>query len=202
MAAVGLTTEFLGQAVHKQRCSALRSQSAAVPAPARAPFRVCAQKKVVKRQQVILLKDIPGTGSKGELARVNNGYLRNYLMPQQLAVPATAGILQQIQKKDESEQRAAMEVKSKAQAMATALATIGKFVIRKKVGEKDQIFGSVSTADIVEAIELQTGRQLDKKNVELPDIKTLGTYDATVKLHPEVIGKFKIVVQKLKEQGK
>ena len=137
--------------------------------------------------QVILLKDIPGTGSKGELARVNNGYLRNYLMPQQLAVPATAGILQcasycqpplhhistsakpsalsmptaaavlhpfrtsscickstpqdrvatsnrrQIQKKDEAEQRAAMEVKSKAQAMATALATIGKFVIRKKV---------------------------------------------------------------------
>ena len=48
----------------------------------------------IGRLQVILLKDIPGTGSKGELARVNNGYLRNYLMPQQLAVPATAGILQ------------------------------------------------------------------------------------------------------------
>lgn len=62
---------------------------------------------------------------------------------------------------------------------ATALATIGKFVIKKKVGEKEAIFGSVTTSELVEAIRMQTGRELDKKAVTLPEIKTLGTFDAS-----------------------
>lgn len=59
---------------------------------------------------------------------------------------------------------------------------------------------SVTTQEVVEAIESQTGRTLDKKNVDLPDIKKLGTYDVSVRLHPNVVGKFKVVVQKQKEQ--
>ena len=90
------------------------------------------------------------------------------------------------------------EVKAKAVAMKTALATIGKFIIKKKAGEGDVLFGAVTTTEVVAAIEQQTGRSLDKREVTLPEIKTLGTYEATVRLHPEVTGAFKVVVQKEK----
>jgi len=83
--------------------------------------------------------------------------------------------------------------------MATALATIGKFVIKKKTApDGDEIFGSVSVAEVVAAVEQQTGKVLDKRAVTLPEIKTVGTFDATVKLHPEVVGAFKVVVQREK----
>lgn len=127
------------------------------------------------------------------------GYFRNLLRPNRLATPATAGALKNIEAARQAEISRANEVKAKAQAMATALATIGKFVIKKKAAsDSDAIFGAVTTAEVVAAVEQQTGRVLDKRNVTLPEIKTVGTFDATVKLHPEVVGAFKVVVQREK----
>ena len=80
----------------------------------------------------------------------------------------------------------------RGRSQATALATIGKFVLKKKVGEKDQIFGSVTAQDVVDAIKMQTGRELDRRTLALPEVKSLGTYDASIKLHPEVTGFFKV----------
>lgn len=74
--------------------------------------------------------------------------------------------------------------------------TIGKFTIKKKVGEESKIFGSVTPADVVEAIATMTGKELDKKEVTIPDISELGTYDASIRLHPEVTGEFKVAVVK------
>lgn len=162
----------------------------------RLAFSVVAQKKVSKKEQVVLIKDLPNIGQAGELKSVAVGYFRNYLLPQGLASPATSDILADIRAAQEAETRAAQQEKEKAQALATALKTIGKFVIKKKVGENNQIFGSVTVQEVVEAINQQTGRQLDKRNVEVPDIKTTGTFEASVKLHPEVTGFFKVVVQK------
>ncbi|KAI7840886.1 hypothetical protein COHA_005415 [Chlorella ohadii] len=162
----------------------------------RAAVQVVAQKRVQKKQQVVLTRDVPGLGSEGSLKAVPTGYWRNYLQPQGLAAFADDNILEQIRRQREEEERVKAEEKAKAQAMATALATIGKFVIKKKVGEKEAIFGSVTAAEIVDAIRMQTARELDKRAVTLPEIKALGTYDASVKLHPEVTGFFKIVVQK------
>jgi large subunit ribosomal protein L9 len=144
----------------------------------------------------VLKSQVPSLGNVGELKSVPVGYYRNFLQPQGLAEVATEAVLAEIKKKQEMEERARLEQKAKAQAMATALGTIGKFVIKKKVGEEGQIFGSVSGQDIVDAIKLQTGRELDRRSITLPEIKELGTYDATVKLHAEVIGSFKVVVQK------
>lgn len=159
-------------------------------------IRVYAQRAVTKKVQVVLKKDIPDLGTQGTLKSVPVGYYRNYLAPQGLAIVATESILNKIQEQIKAEERARLEEKAKAQAMATALSTIGKFIIRKKVGEKDQIFGSVTSAEIVEAIKMQTGRELDRREVTVPEIKFLGTYDVSVKLHPEVVGSFKVVVQK------
>jgi large subunit ribosomal protein L9 len=148
--------------------------------------------------QVVLHTPVQGLGAKGDLATVPLGFYRNFLAPQRAASVATPGILKQADAAREADAARAEEVKAKAKAMATALATIGKFVIKKKAGEGDAIFGAVTAAEVVAAIEQQTGRALDKRGVTLPDIKALGTYDATVRLHPEVVGEFKVVVQKEK----
>lgn len=173
------------------------SKTAAVrPASSRSVLRVVAQRAVTRKVQIVLKSQVPSLGNVGELKSVPVGYYRNFLQPQGLAEVATEAVLAEIKKKQEMEERARLEQKAKAQAMATALGTIGKFVIKKKVGEEGQIFGSVSGQDIVDAIKMQTGRELDRRSITLPEIKELGTYDATVKLHAEVIGSFKVVVQK------
>ena len=173
-----------------------RRQSTAVARTSRTSLRVVAQRAVTRKVQVVLTKQIPNLGNAGDLKAVPVGHYRNYLQPQGLAMIATESILADIEKKIAADDRAKLEEKAKAQAMATALSTIGKFIIKKKVGEEEQIFGSVSAAEIVEAIRMQTGRELEKRNVTIPDIKTLGTYDCTVKLHAEVVGSFKVVDQK------
>lgn len=175
----------------------MASVSAASPAAARAPaLRIVAQRAVTKKVQVVLTRNMPNLGEAGALKAVPVGYFRNYLAPQGAASLATDTILDQIKRQQEAEERARLEERAKAQAMATALSTIGKFVIKKKVGEKEQIFGSVTAVDVVEAIKMQTGRELDRRDVTVPEIKTLGTYDASVKLHSDVVGLFKVVVAK------
>ncbi|CAL8469355.1 g8896 [Coccomyxa elongata] len=169
-----------------------------LPARSRVRFTIQANKKVVKRQTVVLRKDVQGLGPAGTLTDVPNGFFRNYLKPQNLASLATSGILENIEKEKQRQEQAAKDVKAKAKAMAIALSTIGKFVIKKKVGEEDKIFGSVTTAEIVDAIFKQTGRELEKKDIELPEISKLGTYTASIRLHPEVVGTFNVVVQREK----
>lgn len=79
--------------------------------------------------------------------------------------------------------------------MANALATIGKFVIKRKVGEENRIFGSVTTQDVADAVYQQTAQQLDKRMMAVPsNINALGEYEVSVKLHPDVTGRFKVVV--------
>ena len=163
---------------------------------ARTPLRVVAQRAVKKTKQVVLTQQVPGIGNKGDLLKVANGYFRNFLEPQGKAEIATTAVLAAIDEKIQGEEEAKRQVQAKAEAMATALATIGKFMVTKKVGEADQIFGSVTAQEIVDAIQQQTGRELNKKDITLPEISTLGTYEATVQLHPKVVGRFKVVVKK------
>lgn len=151
-------------------------------------------KKGNKKSQVVLLSNIPKLGSQGELLSVQQGYMMNYLIPQGLAKKATPEILSEIQAKIEAEEQEKAEVKAKAKAMATALQTLGLIRIAKKVGENDQIFGSVQPQEITAYIEQQTARKLDHRDITLPEMKTLGTYDASIKLHPEVTGFFKVQV--------
>lgn len=126
------------------------------------------------------------------------GYWRNLLFPSGMAKVADESILAEIRKKKEEEIRQKLEIKAQAQAFANALATISKFVIKKKVGDKDQIYGSVSAKEVVDAIYQQTGRIIPEADFVIPDIKSVGTYEVTVKLHPEVNGTFSVVIQKEK----
>ncbi len=174
----------------------LAAAPAAAPAGRRAPLVVVAQRAVTRKVQVVLAAPVAGLGAAGALCEVKVGHFRNFLLPNSLASLATPAALGRIASARAADERAALEVKAKATAMATALATIGKFVIKKKAGEGDALFGSVTSADVVEAIRMQTGRELDKREVAVPAISKLGTYEVTVRLHPEVVGAFKVVVQK------
>jgi large subunit ribosomal protein L9 len=89
------------------------------------------------------------------------------------------------------------QVLDEAKALATALSTIGKFTVKAKVGEDKRIFGSVSEQDVIEAVAKQTNKTLEKRGMTLPEIKTLGTYEVLVKLHPQVTAKFQLIVAKL-----
>lgn len=162
----------------------------------RQPLQVVAQKKVLKKAQVVLLKDIQGVGVKGELTSVASGYFRNYLNPQGLACFADERILDDIRKEEERKEAARQKVKAEAQMLATALSTIGKFTIKKKCGDsKTKLFGSVTAQDVVEAVKMQTTQTLDKKIVDCPEIREAGTYTVRAKLHPEVVAEFKLVVK-------
>lgn len=143
-----------------------------------------------------MLEDVQKLGKKGELVTVALGYWRNYLQPFRKAEAATERTLESIRAEEEAEIRLKQEIKDKAIRLELALRTIGKFTIPKKAGEKDAIFGSVTRQEIVDAIYQQTGQELEKQNIQSPEIKTLGTFDVTVKLHPEVTGAFKVVVVK------
>ena len=155
-----------------------------------------ANKKVAKKTSVVLIKDVPNCGSAGDVVNVSLGYFRNNLEPFGIAKKATGDILAQVAADAAAKVAAKQAEQAGAKAIATALQTIGKFVVKKTVGEDGQIFGSVTTQDVVDAVKQQTSKELDKKAITVPDINEVGTYDVSVKLHPEVTGAFKLEVQK------
>lgn len=139
-----------------------------------------------KRLQVVLNQDVRKLGSNGDLVDVAPGYARNYLLPQGIASLATPGILRQVEQRRAKEQeRLAAELKE-AEDRKVALKTVGKLIIRKQVGEENQIFGTVTTQDIVDVIKERAGQDVDRRGITLPEINKTGNYQAEVKLHPEV----------------
>ncbi|KAF8065656.1 KIN4A [Scenedesmus sp. PABB004] len=179
--------------------SGVRSAGAVRPgAGSRGALVVTANKRVQKKQKVILLEDVDKLGAQGQLLTVPIGYWRNFLLPNGVAKVANASILEDLRKQKEAALRSKLEEKAQAQAFANALATIGKFALKKKAGDKDQLFGSVTKQEIVDAIYQQTGRSIADLELEVPDIKALGTYECSVRLHPEVVGTFSVLIQKEK----
>lgn len=167
----------------------------AAPVSSRGSLQVVATKKVVKKVKVVLTKNLDNIGETGDLCNVPMGFFRNYLLPQGLATFATEGVLEEIKQKEADDEAARAKVKAAAQMLATALSTIGKFTVKKTVGDdKKKLFGSVTALDVVEAVKLQTDQDLDKRTIEMDEIREVGTYDIVVKLHPEVVAKFSLIV--------
>ncbi|EAW38925.1 50S ribosomal protein L9 [Lyngbya sp. PCC 8106] len=149
---------------------------------------------MAKRVQVVLRQDISKLGRNGDLVEVAPGYARNYLLPKSLAVRATAGILKQVERRREEERQRQIEHKQEAQANKTALETIGRFTIAKQMGENEAIFGTVTAAELAEAIQAATNKEIDRRVITLPDINHIGFYKAEIKLHPEVTAEIEVHV--------
>lgn len=149
---------------------------------------------MAKRVQLVLNQDVSKLGKTGDLVDVAPGYARNYLIPKGIGVNATPGILKQVEWRKEKERQRLLEEKQQAEARKTALETIGRFVIRKQVGEDEAIFGTVTTPEVVEAIQQATNQEVDRRGITLPDIGKLGFYKVEVKLHPEVTAVIEVQV--------
>ncbi|NJL88112.1 MAG: 50S ribosomal protein L9 [Leptolyngbyaceae cyanobacterium SM1_1_3] len=141
---------------------------------------------MAKRIQVVLNEDIRKLGGEGDLVEVAPGYARNYLIPRGLAVRTTPGVLKQVERRREKERQRQLEIKQEAEAIKTALATVGMFTVKKQTGEGDAIFGTVTASEVAEEIQKMTNKEVDRRNITLPDINQLGEYKVEVKLHPEV----------------
>ena len=149
---------------------------------------------MAKRVQVALTESIKSLGNDGDVVEVAPGYARNYLLPFGKAVNVTPAVLKQIERKKEKEKIAAENLKQQAIDFQTSLKTIGRFTIKKQVGEDGVLFGTVTNGDVAEAIESATKKEIDRRNITVPDIHNLGSYVAKIKLHPEVNAEVNIEV--------
>jgi large subunit ribosomal protein L9 len=142
--------------------------------------------------QVILTKDVPDLGSKGDIVDVSDGYARNYLVPQALAVKATRGAIRQA----EEMRRARIETERKALEVAEQLAQslVGsRVVVAARAGDEGRLFGSVAIADVTEAIKKFTGVEVDREIVHIEKaIKEIGLHEVSVQPHPQV--EFKVTL--------
>ena len=145
--------------------------------------------------EVILKEDVNKLGSRGDVVKVAEGYGRNFLLPRKLAIQATAGNKAVIvQMKAASVRRSAKE---KTQAEELAKQFDGLSVsFHKRAGEHDQLFGSVTSSDIGEALA-KKGINLDRRQIQLHEpLKTLGEFTVPVRLHKEVTTHLKVVIEK------
>ena len=145
--------------------------------------------------KVILLEDVKTLGKKGEIVTVNDGYARNFILPKKLGLEATGKNLNDLKLQRAHEEKRAKELLEAAQESARSLE--GKaVVIKMKAGEGGKLFGSVSSKEIAAAYKEQHGLEIDKKKIQLSDpIRAFGSFEVSVKLHPQVTGTLKVNVQ-------
>lgn len=135
--------------------------------------------------KVILRSDLDRIGKRGDIIDVADGYGRNYLLPRGLAMVATDGAVDQAAKMRRSRDLRDASDREASQAIASAL--VPKVIeITAKAGKEGRLFGSVTANDVVQAIAAQTGIEIDRKSVEVDNIKTVGQHTVTARLHSDV----------------
>jgi large subunit ribosomal protein L9 len=135
--------------------------------------------------EIILREDIDKLGQRGQVVRVTAGYARNYLLPRRLAVAATEGNKKIVEQERQAHLRREVKVVSEAQELGKMMGSI-EITIAQKAGENNQLFGSVTPADIAAALEKQ-GYTVDRKKIQMDEpIKTLGDFKVAVRLHKDV----------------
>lgn len=132
--------------------------------------------------EVILLKDVERLGRAGEVRDVAPGYARNYLIPQGLATRVTIGTLKQMQQQRQAEARREEELEVEAREFAAELEGV-TLTLSAKTGEKDRLYGSITSGDIADALEREIGKSVDRRKIGLEEpIRELGTYSVPFKL--------------------
>jgi len=145
--------------------------------------------------EVILREDVDKLGSRGQLVKVAAGYARNFLLPKRLAMPATEANKKIIEQERQAHLRREAKLVADATDLAKMMADLS-VTISQKAGESDQLFGSVTSKDIAEALEKQ-GYTIDRRKIALEEpIKTLGDFKVPLRLHHEVTTEITVHVVK------
>lgn len=147
--------------------------------------------------KIILLQDDKNLGKKGDIIEANDGYARNYILPKKIGIEANNKNLNDLKLQKANDAKIAQEQLDKAKELAALLET-KEVVVKIKAGEGGKCFGSVSSKEIATELKAQTGIEIDKKKIQLPEaLKNFGVYNVSVKLHPKVTGTLKVKVQEL-----
>jgi large subunit ribosomal protein L9 len=137
--------------------------------------------------KLILTADVPNLGAPGDIVEVKDGYGRNLLLPRKLAVVATRGAEKQVAAIQRAQRARQIRDLGHAKEVAGQLSGLTVTVKAKAASDSGRLFGSVTAADVVEAVRAAGGPALDRRAVEVPgQIKAVGTHQVTVRLHPEV----------------
>jgi large subunit ribosomal protein L9 len=143
--------------------------------------------------EVILREHVDNLGRRGEVVKVANGYARNYLLPRKLALAVTEANKRQIERERAAAEARDLEEKSQAEAFAQRLSQT-EIEIARRVGENDTLYGSVTSADISQAL-LVKGFEIEKRKIQLPDaLKALGEVTVPVRIHREVTAQVRVKV--------
>ena len=144
--------------------------------------------------KLILREDVDHLGKGGELVDVKPGYGRNFLLPRGLAVHANLKNVRDLEHQRKIAESKATKLRASADAVAKRLADT-PVTLKRKVGEQDKLYGSVTALDIVEALAAR-GLQIERRTIDLPEpLKALGDFEVPVKLHRDVVGKAKVKVE-------
>lgn len=144
--------------------------------------------------KVILLEDVKALGKKGQVVEVSDGYGKNFILKKKLGVEATGANMNDLKLQKAQNEKLAKEQLEAAKAMAASLEEMS-VTLSIKAGEGGKAFGSVSSKEIASAYKEQNGVEIDKKKIQLPEaIKTFGTHEVPVKLHPQVTGTLRVKV--------
>ena len=145
--------------------------------------------------EVILREHVDNLGKRGEIVKVADGFARNYLLPRKLALPATEGNRKHVERERKIMETREAEEKASAEAISSRLSTVD-ITIARRVGDTEQLYGSVTSADIVDFLKSK-GFDVDRRKLILPEpLKSLGEFDVPLKLHREVTVPLKVKVVK------
>lgn len=145
--------------------------------------------------RVLLLKDVYKLGRAGDVKKVADGYGRNFLMPQGLAVLATPGAMKQVERIRETAQTERSRLNQELGSLAEQLQGI-KLAFAVKAGETGKLYGSITTAMIAEALQEQSGAELDKRQIDGEPIKTLGVHTVVVRLTIDLVPEVTVLVHR------
>ena len=145
--------------------------------------------------EVILKEDVAKLGSRGDVVKVAEGYGRNYLLPRKLAIQATAGNKKVIEQMKAAAVRRSAKEKAQAEELAKQFDGVS-VSFQRRAGEHDQLFGSVTSTDVAEALE-KKGFNVDRRKIQLHEpLRTLGEFTVPIKLHKDVTTHLKVVIEK------
>jgi large subunit ribosomal protein L9 len=143
--------------------------------------------------EVILREDVEKLGSRGEVVKVASGYARNFLLPKRLAVTATDANRKIVQQEKDAHLRKEAKLTGEAQDLAKLMSTVS-ITIARKAGENDQLFGSVTSADISDALAVQK-YNVERRKIQLDEpIRTLGEHKVAIRLHKDVTAEVTVTV--------
>ena len=149
--------------------------------------------------KVVLTQDIKDIGKAGQVKDVADGFARNYLLPRRLAVPATASQLKRLAEQQAIQARHQAKAEQEAGKLGERIAET-TVTFKAKVGEQQRLYGSITSADIADALSRKLGKEIDKRKIEIDEpLKHLGTFKVPVRLAKDVVPQVTVVVE---QEGK